>query len=91
MENHVNFVESEPVLNQTFITCEKGTAKIFIETKHLTITPSPILGNQVHGTIKVCDGHQGFNAMFVTFLEEVLVKGKTSFIWLSLIPLRKNT
>lgn len=61
------------------------------ETKHLTVTPSPILGNQVHGTIKVCDCHQGFNTMLVTFLEEVLVKGKTSFIWLSLIPLRKNT
>ena len=91
MENHVDFIESEPVFNQTFKACEKGTAKIFIEAKHLTITPSSILGNQVHWTIKVCDRHQRFNAMLVTFLEEVLVKGKPSFIWLSLITLRKNT
>ena len=91
MENHIDFIECKPVLHQTFITCEKGTAKIFIEAKHLTITPSSILGNQVHWTIKVCDRHQRFNAMLVTFFEEVLVKGKPSFIWLSLIPLRKNT
>ena len=69
MKNHIDFIESEPVLNQTFKACEKGTAKIFIETKHLTITPTTILGNQVHWTIKVRDRHQGFNAMFVTFLE----------------------
>ena len=91
MENHIDFIECEPVLNQTFITCEKGTAKIFIETKHLTVTPATILCNQVHGTIKVCDCHQRLNAILVTFFEEVLVKGKPSFIWLSLITLRKNT
>ena len=91
MENHIDFIESEPVLNQTFITCKKGTAEIFIEAKHLTITPATILGNQVHGTIKVCDCHQRFNTILMTFLEEVLIKGKPSFIGLSLIPLRKNT
>ena len=76
-------------LTKTFKACEKGTAKIFIEAKHLTITPSSILGNQVNWTIKVCDGHQGFNAMFMTFLEEVLVKGKPSFIGSASSPLGK--
>ena len=91
MENHVDFIESEPVLNQTFKACEKGTAKIFIEAKHLTITPSSILGNQVHWTIKVRDRYQWFNTIFMALIEEILIEFQAVFIWFLFVPFWKNT
>ncbi|KXT71184.1 hypothetical protein SGODD07_01365 [Streptococcus gordonii] len=90
MEDHVNFIEGQPVFDQTLVASKKCAAETLVKFQHATIPPTTILLNQVHGTVKVSNGHQGLNAILMAFLKEVFVKFQASFIGLQLIPLREN-
>ncbi len=56
MENHVDFVEGQPIFDQALVTCEEGAAQAFVKFKHLSIAPAVSL-NQVHWAVKVGNGH----------------------------------
>ena len=90
MEDHVNLIEGQPVLDQALVASKESAAETLVKFKHETTPPTTILLNQVHGTVKVSNGHQGLNAVLVAFLKEVFVKFQASFIGLQLIPLREN-
>ena len=90
MEDHVNFIEGQPVLDQALVAGKESAAETLVKFQHLTAPPPTILLNQVHGTVKVSNSHQGLNAVLVAFLKEIFVKFQASFIGLQLIPLREN-
>ena len=74
MEDHIDFIEGQPVFDQTLVASEEGPAETFITFQHLATTPTSILSNQMHGTVKMGNGHQGFNAILVTFLKEIFIE-----------------
>ncbi len=68
------------VVYQTLVASEEGSRQRRCSI-HLITMPATILRDQMHRTVKVGNGHQGFNAIFVTFLKEVLIELETCFIW----------
>ena len=74
MKDHIDFIEGQPVVDQALIASEEGSAKTFITFQHLATTPPSILSNQMHGAVKVGNGHQGLNAILVALLKEVFIE-----------------
>ena len=56
VENHIDFVEGQPVFDQTLVAGKEGAAEIFIEAQHLAAAPATVGFNQVHRAVKVGDG-----------------------------------
>ena len=74
MEDHIDFIKGQPVVDQALVTSKEGPTETFIKAQHLAVAPTTVLGNQMHGTVKVGNGHQGLNAILVTFLKEVFIE-----------------
>ena len=90
MEDHVNLIKGQPVLDQALVAGKESAAETLVKFQHFTAAPTAILLNQVHGAVKVSNGHQRLNAILVAFLKEIFVKFQASLIGLQFIPLRKN-
>ena len=74
MKDHIDLVKGQPVVDQALVASEEGPTETFITFQHLATTPTSILGNQMHGTVKVGNGHQGFNAILMALLKEVFIE-----------------
>ena len=57
VQNHVDFIKSQPIFNQTFVAVENGVAQIFIEADHFAVAPAAVLFDQVHRAIEMRDCH----------------------------------
>ena len=74
MKDHIDLIKGQPVVDQALIASEEGSAETFITFQHLATTPATILSNQMHGAVKVGNGHQGFNAILVALLKEIFIE-----------------
>ena len=45
MQNHIDFVEGEPVLDQALVTGKEGVTEICVKVQHTTIAPTTVLPN----------------------------------------------
>ena len=68
MEDHIDLIKGQPVFDQALVAV-KGPAETFINIPTSATTPTSILSNQMHGTVKVGNGHQGFNAILMALLK----------------------
>ena len=89
MEDHIDLIKGQPVVDQALVASEEGPAETFITFQHLATTPTSILSNQMHGTVKVGNGHQGFNAILMALLKEVFQNCRPASFGSSSSPLGK--
>ncbi|MPN22671.1 hypothetical protein SDC9_170054 [bioreactor metagenome] len=57
MQDHVDFIESQPIFNKSFIAIEDCMAKILIESDHFAVAPAAVFFDQVHRAIEMGDCH----------------------------------
>src|SRR5699024_5948748 len=68
---------------------EKSCYKLFIKFNQTAVPPASVCLDQMHGTVKVCDGHQRLDPIFPAFAEYFFIECEAFFIWLCFIALGK--
>ena len=91
MENHIDFIEGDPLFNETLVPGKKHGHKLFVKLYQPSVLPSAVLPDQMHRTVKMGDRHKRLNSVFLTFPEYVLVKGKARLVRLRFISLWENS
>ena len=75
VDQHVDLVEGQPVFDQAAVIVKQHPAVFQERVHHAAVLPAAVLFDQRNGRIKMADGHQRLDAVFMAFLKQTAVEG----------------
>ena len=75
VQQHVDLVEGQPVLDQAAVIVKQDPAVFQERVHHAAVLPAAVLLDQRDGRVKMADGHQRLDAVFMAFLKQTAVEG----------------
>ncbi len=74
MHQHIDLIESNPILHFIFKSLKNSVAVIQIEVNHFPVLPGAVFIHQIKGNVKMADGHNGLNVVFEQLINKVFIK-----------------
>ena len=90
VQHRVDFIEGQPVFDLALVAVKEHPHIIFIEANEVMIDPAVVFLGQIERRFIVGNRHQRFNAVFVAFVEQIVIELQALFIRLCIIAVWEN-
>ena len=90
MQQHVDLVEGEPVLHLALEAVEQHLAVVDIGVHHAAVLPAAVFFDEGNGGVKVADGDQRLDAVFMALVKNAVVEGQPRLVGLGVVAVGQD-
>ena len=88
--HQIYLITNDPVFHLSLVTTQKNTCIIYKEIDDFAIRKTSIFRHQMDWEVIMAHRYDRLHAIFYNFINQLIVKLQSLFIWLLLITVRKD-
>ena len=80
MEQHIDFIEGQPIVNAPFVPVKDHLAVMQVGINHTSVFPAAVFFDEGDGRIKMANRNERLDAVFAAFIDQAVIEGETGLV-----------